>query len=116
MSTPLVSHADCVTSNACMHSWNREWEERVHQLIHHPEQPITCLDLLDQLRNVHIDGLCDGCQDLTVTWIWGKCLLTKEDCFVEEAIEELMKLQTDELVRAALSASVAGSSIITVAY
>ncbi|KAJ6552954.1 hypothetical protein B0H19DRAFT_1155323 [Mycena capillaripes] len=111
---PLVNSVDCITPDACVSSWNREWQERVRQLIHHPEQPISCLDLLDQLRNVHIDGLCDGCQDLTVRWIWGKCLLTQEDRFIDEAVEELMKLQTDEPIRAALSASISGNSIITI--
>ncbi|KAJ6570735.1 hypothetical protein B0H10DRAFT_1964570 [Mycena sp. CBHHK59/15] len=90
-----------------MISWNREWQERVWQLIHHPDTPISCLDLLDQLRNTHIDGLCDRCQDLTVRWIWGKSLLTQEEGLVDEAIEALMALQTGEPIRAALSASIA---------
>lgn len=105
---PIVNSGDCDTPATCGHAWTREWEERVRQLLHHPKVPISCLELLGQLRNVHIEGLCDGCQDLTVTWLWGKCLLTREEGFVEEAIEELMKLQTDEPLRAALSASVAG--------
>jgi hypothetical protein len=89
-----------------MYSWTREWEERVRQLIYHPENPISCLVLLDQLRYTSIVGLCNGCQDLTVTWIWGKHLLTQEEDPVAEAVEALMALQTDEPIRAALSESV----------
>ncbi|KAJ7496211.1 hypothetical protein B0H11DRAFT_2276400 [Mycena galericulata] len=110
---PIVNAGDCDTPGYCMRAWSREWEERVRQLIHHPEEPISCLDLLDQLRNVHIDGLCNDCQDLTVTWIWGKCLLTREELFVDEAVEALMELQTDKPLRAALSDSVAGLITMT---
>ncbi|KAJ7020433.1 hypothetical protein C8F04DRAFT_301046 [Mycena alexandri] len=108
---PVVNDVDCENPGTCAYSWTREWEERVRQLIHHPEAPISCLDLLDQLRNVHIHGLCDKCQDLTVTWVWGMCLLTKEEGFVEEAIQALMALQADEAIRSALRASLtAGTS------
>ncbi|KAJ7456395.1 hypothetical protein B0H11DRAFT_2321741 [Mycena galericulata] len=107
---PIVSSSACDdTPGPCFYSWNREWEERVRQLIHHPEEPISCLDLLDQLRNVHIDGLCNDCQDLTVTWIWGKCLLTQEEGLIDEAVDTLVDLQTEQPLRIALSASVAGA-------
>ncbi|KAJ7474572.1 hypothetical protein B0H11DRAFT_2235950 [Mycena galericulata] len=105
---PAVNSGDCDTPGTCGHSWTREWEERVRQLIHHPEEPISCLDLLDQLRDVHIDGLCNGCQDLTVTWIWGTGLLTQEESLVDDAVEALMDLQTERPLRIALSDSVAG--------
>ncbi|KAJ7736546.1 hypothetical protein DFH07DRAFT_966784 [Mycena maculata] len=106
---PIVSSSACDTPGPCFYSWNREWEERVRQLIHHPEEPISCLDLLDQLRNVHIDGLCNECQDLMVTWIWGKCLLTQEEGLIDKAVEALVDLQTEGPLRIALSASVAGA-------
>ncbi|KAJ6498201.1 hypothetical protein DFH09DRAFT_1052157 [Mycena vulgaris] len=109
---PIINISTCDTPGTCMYSWTREWEESVRQLIHHPDKPISCLDLLDQLRNTHIDGLCDGCQDLTVRWIWGKSLLTQEEDCVEEAIAALMELQTDQPLRAALSASVAGRIVV----
>ncbi|KAJ7118274.1 hypothetical protein C8R44DRAFT_790512 [Mycena epipterygia] len=109
---PIVNSGDCDTPATCMYSWKREWEERVRQLIHHPENPISCLTLLAQLRNTHIAGLCDGCQDLTVTWIWGKGLLTQEEDLVDEAVEALMTLQMDEPVRAALRESVAGMIMV----
>ncbi|KAJ7727443.1 hypothetical protein DFH07DRAFT_999985 [Mycena maculata] len=107
---PLVNSDTCDTPGTCMYSWTREWEERVRQLIHHPEEPISCLNLLDQLRNVHIDGLCNECQDLTVTWIWGKCLLTQEEQIIDEAIQELMDLQTERPLRIALGENAAEAS------
>ncbi|KAJ7070214.1 hypothetical protein B0H15DRAFT_793764 [Mycena belliarum] len=103
---PIVNSGDCDTPATCMVSWTREWEERVRQLLHHPDTPISCLALLDQLRNTHIEGLYNECQDLTVTWIWGKRLLTREEELVDEAIKVLMDLQTDQPLRAALSESI----------
>ncbi|KAK6984855.1 hypothetical protein R3P38DRAFT_3332723 [Favolaschia claudopus] len=108
---PLVNAEGCRTVERCMEAWKCEWEYSVRQLLHHPEQPISCVDLLDQLRNSHIAGLCYGCQDLTVTWLWGKSLFTDEERFVEQAIAELMKVQRDEPIRAALRDSVAGVKI-----
>lgn len=103
---PIVNGPDCETPGTCLFMWKREWEERVRLLIHHPEHPISCLALLDQLRNVHVPGLCDGCQDLTVTWIWGKCLLTQEETLVDEAVASLMALQVEQPLRQALRESV----------
>ncbi|KAJ7033345.1 hypothetical protein C8F04DRAFT_1261153 [Mycena alexandri] len=103
---PIVNSVDCDTPGTCGVAWTREWEERVRQLIHHPSQPISCLDLLDQLRNTHIPGLCDACQDLTVTWLWGAQSFTREERLVDEAVEALKLLQAEEPLRAALRASV----------
>ncbi|KAJ6524107.1 hypothetical protein DFH09DRAFT_937477 [Mycena vulgaris] len=109
---PIVNSGDCDTPAACMYSWTREWEERVRQLLHHPDSPIGCLALLYQLRNTHIDGLCNECQDLTVTWIWGKCILTQEEGLIDDAVQALMDLQTDQPLCAALSDSVCSSRIV----
>ncbi|KAJ6629564.1 hypothetical protein B0H10DRAFT_1775913, partial [Mycena sp. CBHHK59/15] len=109
---PIVNSGECDTPDTCADAWTREWEENVRQLLHHPEQPISCLDLLYDLRNAHIEGLCDRCQDLTVTWIWGTCLLTQERDFIDEAVVALMDLQTDQPLRAALIASLADNTII----
>ncbi|KAJ7915719.1 hypothetical protein B0H13DRAFT_1871839 [Mycena leptocephala] len=46
---PIVNSPDCNTADTCLQSWTREWEERVRQFIHHPEQPISCVTLLHQL-------------------------------------------------------------------
>ncbi|KAJ7766581.1 hypothetical protein B0H14DRAFT_3592498 [Mycena olivaceomarginata] len=103
---PIVNSPDCETPGTCLFTWNREREERVRVLIHHPEHPISCLVLLDQLRNVYVPGLCDGCQDLTVRWIWGKCLLTQEETLIDEAVASLMVLQVEQPLRQALRESV----------
>ncbi|KAJ7709350.1 hypothetical protein B0H14DRAFT_3641510 [Mycena olivaceomarginata] len=103
---PIVNSPDCETPGTCLFTWNREREERVRLLIHQPEHPISCLALLDQLRNVHVPGLCDGCQGLTVRWIWGKCLLTQEETLIDEAVASLMVLQVEQPLRQALRESV----------
>ncbi|KAJ7710108.1 hypothetical protein B0H14DRAFT_3172376 [Mycena olivaceomarginata] len=96
---PIVHSVDCSTRWECGYAWSRQWTENVRSLIHHPDQPVSCLNLLHQLRNVHITELCDKCQDLTMTWIWGKGLLTKEEDFIEGAIAALHELQVNEPLR-----------------
>ncbi|KAJ7770369.1 hypothetical protein B0H14DRAFT_2967022 [Mycena olivaceomarginata] len=88
---PVLNSMECPTPEYCARSWYRGvgWT--------------SCLSLLDQLRNVHIAGLCDACQDLTVTWIWGKQMLTREEDYIEEAIAALKDLQRNEPTRAVIS-------------
>ncbi|KAJ6490999.1 hypothetical protein C8R45DRAFT_1096533 [Mycena sanguinolenta] len=96
---PIVNSSSCVTQWDCAYAWSREWTDNVRNLIHHPDQPISCIELLHQLRNVHVTELCEACQDLTVTWIWGKQLLTKEEELIETAIAALRELQVNEPLR-----------------
>ncbi|KAJ7162424.1 hypothetical protein C8R46DRAFT_348589 [Mycena filopes] len=103
---PILNDVRCDTPGECHMAWTREWEENVCQLIHHPSEPVSCVGLLDQLRNTHIPGLCTGCQDLTVTWLWGAQRFTREERLVDEAIDALQSLQAEEPLRAALRASV----------
>ncbi|KAK7013587.1 hypothetical protein R3P38DRAFT_3401182, partial [Favolaschia claudopus] len=98
---PIVNSPECDTHDACATAWTREWQDHVRQLIHHPENPIPCVTLLHDLRNVHVTGLCEKCQDLTVTWLWGKCLFTQEEDLFEEAVQALEKLQSEEVLREA---------------
>ncbi|KAJ6469989.1 hypothetical protein C8R45DRAFT_1105078 [Mycena sanguinolenta] len=100
---PIVHSIDCNTRWDCAYAWSREWTDNVRNLIHHPDQPISCLGLLHQLRNVHISELCDKCQDLTVTWIWGKQLLTQEEDLIEKAIAALHELQVNEPLRVVIN-------------
>ena len=65
---PSIVHSmDCNPRWDCAYVWSREWTENVRSLIHHPDQPISCLELLHHLCNIHTSELCDKCQDLTVT-------------------------------------------------
>ncbi|KAF8185234.1 hypothetical protein K438DRAFT_1937012 [Mycena galopus ATCC 62051] len=52
-----------------------------------------------QARRVEVEQLT---KDLTVTWIWGKQLLTKEQEFIEEAIAASQELQINEPIRPVL--------------
>ncbi|KAJ6479035.1 hypothetical protein C8R45DRAFT_933812 [Mycena sanguinolenta] len=101
-----VPHSmDCNTRGDCAYAWSREWTENVRSLIHPADQPISCLGLLHQLRNVRISELCDKCHDLTVTWIWGKQLLTKEEDLINKAIAALheLQLQVNEPLRVVIN-------------
>ncbi|KAJ7110417.1 hypothetical protein C8R44DRAFT_856808 [Mycena epipterygia] len=99
---PTVNHPDCDTPASCSHAWAREWCENVPRIIHHPDAPSGCVDLLLQLRVAEIDNLCKACQDLSVTWLWGKGWVQREEEKVDEAIAILMALQTGVPVRAHL--------------
>ncbi|KAJ7817122.1 hypothetical protein B0H14DRAFT_2843288 [Mycena olivaceomarginata] len=102
---PVLNSMECLAPDYCARSWYREWVFNVRTLLHHPNRWTSCLSLLDQLRNVHIAGLCDACQDLTVTWIWGKQMLTREEGYIEEAIVAFKDLQRNEPTRAVVSNS-----------
>ncbi|KAJ7626133.1 hypothetical protein FB45DRAFT_1060640 [Roridomyces roridus] len=99
---PAVNAPECNTPGTCGYAWSCEWKECVRLLIHHPETPVPLADILLQLRNAHITDLCDKCLDLTVTWIYGKCLLTKEERLVDAAAEALVGMYPVEPMRAAL--------------
>jgi hypothetical protein len=100
---PVVTHKDCTTEPYCGFAWAREWRENVPRFLHHPYGPAGCLDLLNDLRKSDIDELCKLCQDLSVTWLWGKGWLQREEEKVDAAISRLMALQTGAPVRAALN-------------
>ncbi|KAJ7711472.1 hypothetical protein B0H16DRAFT_1900603 [Mycena metata] len=90
----------------CQVAWAVEWNSSVPRLVHHPEVPVSLVDLMNSLKETEIERLCEGCRRRTVTWIWGTGYVTKEDVFINEAVAALMILQTDEPIRAALRRTV----------
>ncbi|KAJ7772043.1 hypothetical protein DFH07DRAFT_768147 [Mycena maculata] len=98
----VITAPDCNKPTTCKYTFTSEWNFNVPKLIHHPETPISCVELLNLLKDTEIDDVCEACRKLTVTWIWGTGHVTKEEGFVDEAVTALMALQTDEPIRAAL--------------
>ncbi|KAJ7128689.1 hypothetical protein C8R44DRAFT_873382 [Mycena epipterygia] len=98
----VVNDPDCDTMANCAVARNTEWTLTVPRLMHHPDVPIPCIELLNMLDDAVIEGLCDGCQKQTVRWLWGTGHVTKEETLVDKAIAKLMALQTDEPICAAL--------------
>ena len=45
---------------------------------------------------------CDACQTLTVAWIKEWKVFLKDEEYISDAISDLMKMQTDEPIRASL--------------
>ena len=101
---PTVNDGACHTPFKCSTAWTREWRENVPQIMHHPDAPSDCVELLHQLRSA-IEGICNACQDLSVTWLWGKGWSDREDRVIDEAASALMALQTGAPIRATLSAN-----------
>ncbi|KAJ7091666.1 hypothetical protein C8R44DRAFT_750569 [Mycena epipterygia] len=107
----VVNDPDCDTMANCAVAWNTEWTLTVPRLMHHPDVPIPCIELLNMLDDAVIEGLCDGCQKRTVRWLWGTGHVTKEQTLVDKAIAKLMALQTDEPICAALRDNIQYSDI-----
>ncbi|KAJ7175539.1 hypothetical protein C8R46DRAFT_891061 [Mycena filopes] len=95
-----INDPQCRTVVKCQISWAVEWGQSVQRLIHHPDAPLSLIDLMKLLKETEIDNLCEGCRKRTVTWVWGTGLVTKEDNFIEVAAEALTALQTDKPIRA----------------
>ncbi|KAJ6531669.1 hypothetical protein DFH09DRAFT_1284822 [Mycena vulgaris] len=77
-----------------------------------PEAPSGCVDLLHQLRSATIDGICNACQDLSVTWLWGKGGVDREEEKIDEAVSALISLQTGAPSRATLSANLRAGAYV----
>ncbi|KAJ7651826.1 hypothetical protein B0H17DRAFT_1215170 [Mycena rosella] len=97
-----INDPACNTPATCNFTWSREWDTTVSKLIHHPDVPMSCIDLLNLLEETEIDDLCEGCGKRTVSWVWGTGHATKEEDLIDAAVTALMSLQIDEPIRAAL--------------
>ncbi|KAJ7646153.1 hypothetical protein B0H17DRAFT_959255, partial [Mycena rosella] len=91
---PIINDGNCDTPGFCSHAWGREWRESMPRIIHHPDTPAGCVELLNALRSVNVQDLCKACQKLSVTWLWGKGWVQREEKAVEEGIAALMICQT----------------------
>ncbi|KAJ7434383.1 hypothetical protein B0H11DRAFT_1938679 [Mycena galericulata] len=89
----------CNTPGSCEHNWKAEWRGGFAHLIHHPDIPLG--EIPSKLMEV-IDGVCKDCLHLTIDSVLAEGKLSREVQDIEESILELMKLQTDEPVRANL--------------
>ncbi|KAJ7916414.1 hypothetical protein B0H13DRAFT_1551135, partial [Mycena leptocephala] len=65
--TPVIQNdPDCKVSAYCGAAWYREWNTKVPKLVHHPEAHVSLINVLKQLANTEITGLCNACQKRTV--------------------------------------------------
>ncbi|KAJ7927398.1 hypothetical protein B0H13DRAFT_1861395 [Mycena leptocephala] len=93
----------CDTPRACEYNWGKEWWNGFARLIHHPDASLECGDIpnkLEEVRSSGIDGVCDRCLHLTIDSILENGKFQEEERYIPEAIDELMKDQTDEPIRA----------------
>ncbi|KAJ7271659.1 hypothetical protein C8J57DRAFT_1226244 [Mycena rebaudengoi] len=102
---PVEVEEDCQTPAYCIHAWSREWTESVPRIIHHPEVPSDSAALLLALDATDIDGLCKPCKDLSVSWMWEKKWVSREEELIAEGVAALMALQTGSPLRACLNGS-----------
>jgi hypothetical protein len=96
----------CDTPLTCCHAWSTEWWNGLARQLLHPNAPLTGHKVADGLDSVQIPGMCQSCQELTITWVKHTGALLKEDTFVDEAIGELMGWQSDEPIWANMRVAV----------
>lgn len=92
----------CGSRNTCSKSWTNEWWHRLAKQLLHPDAALTESEILAGFETVMIPGMCDGCQRSSIEWVKAKKVFEKEGSFVNEAVKEIMDLQTDEPIRASM--------------
>lgn len=99
---PVRNDFECAMPASCGFAWKKEWWDGFAQLIHHPVDMFSSEDLQRELENVKIPGMCDACQACTVADVIERGIFLKEEGYLREAIDELMKWQTEDAIRKSL--------------
>ncbi|KAJ7469435.1 hypothetical protein FB451DRAFT_1400311 [Mycena latifolia] len=106
-SPPVRNSEDCSTPWTYGFRWQAEWWGGFARLIHHPDIHLGFEGIPKKLAEVPetgIDGVYDGCLGLTINSILEDGKFGQEDEYIAKAVTALMAHQTDEPIRAALSA------------
>lgn len=101
----LRGFRDCDTPGSCEYNWKTEWWGGFARLIYHPDFPLGLGEIptkLAEVRKDGIDGVCDKCLHLTIDSILADGKFSEELKYIEDAIMESRKYQTDEPIRAKL--------------
>ncbi|KAJ7743024.1 hypothetical protein DFH07DRAFT_750034, partial [Mycena maculata] len=91
---PTITHSESHTPAYCTRAWTEEWKENIPRRLHHPDVPCDSATLLQELQTAVIDELCQQCQQLSISLLWGKGWTQQEDAEIDEGVAALIELQT----------------------
>jgi len=92
----------CLTSMACSVSWTSEWWRGLAKQLLHPDAALNKQEILAGFDTVMIPGMCDSCQTQSIEWVKARNVFMLEESYIEEAVKEVMAIQTEEPIRAAM--------------
>jgi hypothetical protein len=92
----------CSTGAVCNEYWIKEWWNGLAKQLLHPDAALTESEIMAGFDTVLIPGMCDLCQRRSIEWVKAKKVFEREGFFIDEAVKEVMELQTDEPIRAAM--------------
>ena len=98
----VVNDPFCIHADACNQAWIAEWWRGVAPQLLHPDEIIPERQILGAFDTVMIPGVCDGCQGLSIEWVRAKDVFGREEAIVDDAVKEVMAIQTDEAIRTSL--------------
>ena len=79
-----------------------EWWRGIGKQLLHPDAALTGREVLAGLDNVWLPQMCLDCQEQSIMWVRSMGVFVREEKMVDEGLEELMKLQTDEPIWASM--------------
>jgi hypothetical protein len=98
----VVNDIFCKRKAACGISWNVEWWSGIGKQLLHPDAALTGREVLAGLDSVRLPRMCLDCQQQSIDWVKATGVLAKEEKMVDEALGQVMGLQTDEPIRASM--------------
>jgi hypothetical protein len=98
----IVCGIFCTTKAACAISWASEWWRGIGKQLLHPEAALTGRQVHTGLDNVRLPYMCLDCQQQTIEMVKSTGAFIKEEKMVDDALEQIMMLQTDEPIRASM--------------
>jgi hypothetical protein len=96
----------CVCAEDCSQAWATEWWRGLAPQLLHPTESASEDQILDAFDTVLVPGMCDACQVMSIEWVKGKDVFRLEDKMLNEAVKEVMAIQTDEAIRMSLRSTV----------
>jgi len=98
----VINDIFCKTKMACSISWSMEWWRGITKQLLHPDATLTGWEMLVALDDVHLPHMCLECQQQSIDWVKSTGAFIREETMVDEAVNGVMKLQTDEPIWASL--------------
>ncbi|EPQ54932.1 hypothetical protein GLOTRDRAFT_94304 [Gloeophyllum trabeum ATCC 11539] len=88
--SPYIEDVSCFTSEQCRQAWTTQWWQGLAKHLLHPDAGRNGRQILDMLETVRIPGMCQGCQDLNVSWVKQREALTRDEEMFEETIADIV--------------------------
>lgn len=104
---PVIHSSDCQNATECELAWSNEWWDGLAPCLLHPDTVYSGREVLASLERLSIADVGDGCHEETLKSLRLKGVFTRDADYMNEAVDELMRHQTDQPIREKLTESLA---------